>query len=398
MMIMSGLDKFTFGIPADLRFGCGVMDELQKASLPGKRVMIVTGGQTIRRNGTVDRLTDMVRNKTEQMILFDDVSANPSLTSVMEGARRARENHIDCVIGLGGGSALDTAKGVAAMAVNEGSLWDYTASGSGSGKKMSVKPLPMIAIPTTAGTGSEGNKTAVITDIERKEKIGVRTDFVHSAYIDPELTLSVPPRHTAEQGFDAFCHCLEAFLSVKANPVSNLFALDGMKAIYQWLPRAVEQGSDLEARYHVSYGSMLGGMVLYLSSASAAHTMEHMLSGMNPKVTHGGGLAMIFDAFHAKMAANTAYRYAEAADALHIAPKGADESEKAEALLQELHNWKCKLGLDQLKLADYGFVTDQIDEMVRMTHWVGGGPLTRDRYRLTDDDLAEILENSLNSH
>ena len=107
---------------------------------------------------------------------------------------------------------------------------------------------------------------------------------------------------------------------------------------------------------------------------------------------------MIFDAFHAKMAANTAYRYAEAADALHIAPKGADESEKAEALLQELHNWKCKLGLDQLKLADYGFVTDQIDEMVRMTHWVGGGPLTRDRYRLTDDDLAEILENSLNSH
>lgn len=394
---MSGLDKFSFGIPADLRFGCGVMDELQKASLPGKRVMIVTGGKTIRRNGTLDRLMEMVRSKTEQMTLFDDVTANPSLTSVMNGAETARENQIDCVIGLGGGSALDTAKGIAAMAVNGGSLWDYTASGSGTGKKMSVKPLPMIAIPTTAGTGSEGNKTAVITDIERKEKIGIRTDFVHSAYIDPELTLSVPPQHTAEQGFDAFCHCLEAFLSVKANPVSDLFALAGIKAIYQWLPRAVDQGNDIEARYHVSYGSMLGGMVLFLSSASAAHTMEHMLSGRNPNVTHGGGLAMIFDAFHAKMAANVPYRYAKVADALHITPEDADDTEKTAALLYTLHGWKEKLGLNRLKLTDYGFTTDQIDEMIRMTHWIGGGPLTRDRYRLTDDDLAEIFENSLNS-
>lgn len=394
---MSGLDKFSFGIPADLRFGCGVMDELQKASLPGKRVMIVTGGKTIRWNGTLDRLMEMVRSKTEQMTLFDDVTANPSLTSVMNGAETARENQIDCVIGLGGGSALDTAKGIAAMAVNGGSLWDYTASGSGTGKKMSVKPLPMIAIPTTAGTGSEGNKTAVITDIERKEKIGIRTDFVHSAYIDPELTLSVPPQHTAEQGFDAFCHCLEAFLSVKANPVSDLFALAGIKAIYQWLPRAVDQGNDIEARYHVSYGSMLGGMVLFLSSASAAHTMEHMLSGRNPNVTHGGGLAMIFDAFHAKMAANVPYRYAKVADALHITPEDADDTEKTAALLYTLHGWKEKLGLNRLKLTDYGFTTDQIDEMIRMTHWIGGGPLTRDRYRLTDDDLAEIFENSLNS-
>lgn len=394
---MSGLDKFSFGIPANLRFGCGVMDELQKAPLPGKRVMIVTGGRTIRQNGTVDRLKKMVENKADLAVLFDDVNANPSLAAVMKGAAQAREEKIDCVIGLGGGSALDTAKGIAAMAVNEGSLWDYTGSGSGSGKTMACKPLPMIAIPTTAGTGSEANKTAVITDTERKEKIGIRTDFVTAAYVDPELTLSIPPRHTAEQGFDAFCHCLEAFLSVKANPLSDLLALDGLKAIYQWLPHAVERGSDIEARYHVSYGSMLGGMVLYLSSASAAHTIEHMLSGMNPSVSHGGGLAMIFDAFHKKMAANTAYRYAQVADALSIAAHTTDEMVKSEALLEKLSEWKQSIGLDSLKLRDYGFKSDQIDEMIRMTHWVGGGPLTRDRYRLTDDDLAEILENSLGS-
>ena len=392
---MSGLDKFSFGIPANLRFGCGVMDELQKASLPGKRIMIVTGGRTIRKNGTVDRLMEMVRNKAEDIVLFDEVNVNPSLVSVMNGSGLAREKGVDCVIGLGGGSALDTAKGIAAMAVNDGSLWDYTASGSGTGKTMSVKPLPMIAVPTTAGTGSEGNKTAVITDTERNEKIGIRTDFVHSAYIDPELTLSIPASHTAEQGFDAFCHCLEAYLSVKANPISDMFSLEGLKAVYKWLPTAVERGNDIEARSYVSYGSMLGGMVLYLSSASAAHTMEHMLSGMNPSVSHGGGLAMIFDAFHKKMASNVPYRYAEIADALNILPAGAGDQEKAEALLAALHDWKTCLGLDHLKLRNFGFGTDQIDEMIRMTHWVGGGPLTRDRYRLTDDDLAEIFENAM---
>ena len=392
---MSGLYKFSFGIPVNIRFGCGVMDELQKASLPGKRVMVVTGGRTIRKNGTTDRLTEMIRNKADHIVFFDEVNANPSLSGVMKGALTAREERIDCVIGLGGGSALDTAKGIAAMAVNEGNLWDYTSSGSGAGITLKEKPLPLIAIPTTAGTGSEANKTAVITDTERKEKIGIRTDFAHSAYVDPELTLSVPPLHTAEQGFDAFCHCLEAFLSVKANPISDTLALSGLKDIYHWLPRAVEQGTDIEARYHVSYGSMLGGMVLFLSSASAAHTMEHMLSGMNPTISHGRGLAMIFDAFHAKMAANIPYRYAEAADALNLVSSTASETEKAQSLLRSLHDWKNSIGLGALHLSDYDFESSQIDEMIRMTHWVGGGPLTRDRYHLTDDDLVEIFEKSL---
>ena len=391
---MSGLDSFTFEIPARLRFGCGVMDELQKSTLPGKRVMIVTGGTTIRKNGTVDRLLKMVQPKAELVLLFDEVNANPSLSSVMKGAEIARQNGVDCVIGIGGGSAMDTAKGIAAMAVNDGSLWDYTASGSGGGKSMSVKPLPLIVIPTTAGTGSEGNKTAVITDTERHEKIGIRTDFVHSAYVDPELTLSIPPQHTAEQGFDAFCHCLEAFLSVKANPFSDVLALAGLKALWKWLPKAYENGSDIEARYWVCYGSMMGGMVLFLSSASGAHTIEHMLSGLNPSVSHGGGLAMIFDAFHAKEAENVPQRYAEAADALNIAV-GKTEAEKAETLLKEMHNWKSSLGLDGLHLRDHGFDKGDVGKMVDMVHWVGGGPLTRDRYRLTDDDLAEILLKSM---
>ena len=139
---------------------------------------------------------------------------------------------------------------------------------------------------------------------------------------------------------------------------------------------------------------MLGGMVLYLSSATGAHTMEHMLSGMNPAVSHGGGLAMIFDAYHAVEASNVPQRYAQAADALGI---GASLSEngKAEAFLDAAHEWKTSLGLDRLCLKNFGFTADQVGDMVNTTHWVGGGPLTRDRYRLTDEDLAEIFLKSM---
>lgn len=393
---MSGIEKFNLDLPVKVHFGCGVMDEIQKSSLPGRRIMIVTGGKTIRSNGTVDRLVEMIRKKADDIRIYDEVSPNPSLTSVMNGASLARDHKTDCVIGLGGGSSLDTAKGIAAMAVNDGSLWDYTASGSGSGKTLAVKPLPLIAVPTTAGTGSEVNKTAVITDLERKEKIGVRTDFPYEAYVDPELTLSISPKHTAEQGFDAFCHCFEAFLSVKANPMSDIFAAEGMRKIFKWLPDAVRRGSDIEARYHVAHGSMLGGMVLYLSSATAAHTIEHMLSGMDPRISHGGGLAMIFDAFHEKMSAMVPQRYAEAADLLGIGAGEDSIRAKADSLINALRQWKEEIGLRGYKLADYKIYADQTEEMVRMTHWVGGGPLTRDRYRLSDEDLAEILNNSLN--
>ena len=162
------LESFLFDLPVKIRFGCGVMDEIQKSSLPGKGIMIVTGGKTIRSNGTYDRLRNMILPKAEHVTLFDNVKANPTLQDVMQGAEIARENRIDCVIGLGGGSSMDTAKGIAAMAVNPGSLWDYTASGSGAGKSIENKPLPLIAIPTPAGTGSEANKTAVITDAVRK--------------------------------------------------------------------------------------------------------------------------------------------------------------------------------------------------------------------------------------
>lgn len=392
---MAQINAFSFTMPTSLRFGCGVLDELAKNPLPGKRLMIVAGGNSVKKYGTLDRIREMTAKKTESVFVFDGVPQNPTRECVMEGTRFARENGVDVVIGVGGGSSMDAAKGIAMMASNEGDLWDYVQIGTGKRLPFARPRLPLILIPTTAGTGSEGNKTAVITNSETKEKVGVRTDFPSAAYVDPELTLSVPARFTALQGYDAFCHLMEAFVSVKATMISDAWAVQGMRELLTWLPKAVANGDDIEARTHVMYAASLGGIVIGISSCSSAHTLEHALSGINPKVEHGAGLAMVADAFHGTVAKNAPRRYAEAAELLGIVTDGMSDPEKAETLNRKSREMREACGIGELRLRNYGFTSADIDALVEMTHVVAGGPLSRDRYLMTDDELAAVFEDSL---
>lgn len=389
------MDKFSFALPVNLRFGCGVVDEIQKMTLPGKRVLLVTGGNSIKRNGTLSHVREMIEPKCEAFFLLDDVTGNPTMAYVEKGAAFARENRVDCVIGLGGGSSMDAAKGIAVMAVNDGSLWDYASLGTGKGKPITKKRLPLILIPTTAGTGSEGNKTAVITNSETLEKFGLRTDFADYAFTDPELTVSVPERYTAIQGYDALCHCMEAYLSVKATPISDIWAVAGTKMLMKWLPKAVRNGKDLEARYYTAYGSMLGGIVIYLSSCTSAHVLEHTLSALNPAVEHGTGLAIVSDAFHAKVAAGAADRYASLAVELGLADETQPVETQAQAFLDALHRLRCEIGLEKVCLKDYGFTESDIPRLIELTHVHAGGKLNRDRYLLSDEELDEVYRTVL---
>ena len=387
------MEKFSFDLPVKLRFGCGTVDELQKQTLPGKRVLLVTGGNSIKKNGTLAHVREMAEPKCEAFFLFDDVKGNPTLDCVEQGTAFAKENHVDCVIGLGGGSAMDAAKSIAIMAVNEGSLWDYASVGSGKGRAFTQKCLPLILIPTTAGTGSEGNKTAVITNSKTGEKFGLRTDFASMGFVDPELTLSVPERFTAIQGYDALCHCMEAFLSVKANPISDAWALEGTRQVLEWLPKAVANGRDIEARYHVSYGAMLGGIVIYLASCTSAHVLEHAISALNPAVDHGMGLAIVSDAFHGKVAHYAPERYAELAAALGLTEEGMGVREQAQAFLDRLRRFRSEIHLGEVSLKDYGFVGSDVPGLIERTLVHAGGKLNRDRYCLSDEDLEDVFRS-----
>ncbi|MDD2394951.1 MAG: iron-containing alcohol dehydrogenase, partial [Sphaerochaeta sp.] len=196
----------TFYLPTRIIFGSHSLQKLSEQKLPGKRALIViSSGKSTRSFGYLEQVEKQLDAAKVSYEIYDKILPNPILTHVTEGAQLTREKGCDFVIGLGGGSVIDSAKAIAIMATNEGNLWDYIHGGSGKGRPMTKKPLPIVAITTTAGTGTEADPWLVITKEETNEKIGYGNDdtFPVLSIVDPTLMVSVPPHLTAYQGFDA---------------------------------------------------------------------------------------------------------------------------------------------------------------------------------------------------
>ena len=230
----------------------------------------------------------------------------------------ARAGGCDFVVGLGGGSSIDSAKSIAVMARNPGEYWDYINGGSGKGMVPAEGALPIVAITTTAGTGTEADPWTVITKTETNEKIGAGWDctFPALSIVDPELMLSVPPALTAFQGMDAFCHAVEGYLANIANQASDHFALDAIALVARWLPVAVADGSNLEARTAMAWANTAAGIVESLSCCISHHSIEHAISAHHPGVPHGAGLTMTSVAYFSKLAEKAPDRFPAMARAM----------------------------------------------------------------------------------
>lgn len=389
------MNNFRFYIPTELFYGVGSLEKMATESLPGKKALVVTGGNSIRRLGILDRVLSILKGRSIETVLYDRVTPNPVKEIVAEAAELARNEGCDFVVGLGGGSPIDASKAISMMATNPGVIWDYIQVGSG-GKKAFAKPgLPLIAIPTTAGTGTEGNPTAVITNLETGEKVGMACAFPVKSFVDPELTLHISPSYTAFQGFDALFHSLEAFISVRATPVSDMIALESMRLIFSHLATAVNDGANLAARDGVSRASMLAGMVICISSCTSAHLIEHSLSGMVPELPHGEGLILISTAFHTLGVQQIPERYALIADALGFSKAGQSVQEKAQSVVAAMEALKADCGVAGRRLSDHGFSEQDIARIVENAHTIAGGPFTRDRYEISDEALSEMIRASL---
>ena len=243
--------------------------------------------------GTLDRVLKEFAQANVETVVFDQVQANPLRSTVMDGAVFARENACDFVVALGGGSVMDASKAMAAMATNDGDIWDYMFGGTGGGKTIANKALPVICITTTAGTGSEADQWGVITNDETNEKIGFGGYdclFPVLSVVDPELMISVPPKFTAYQGFDALFHSTECYISKAHNQMGDMLALTAIENIGKYLVRAVRDGSDLEAREGVAFANNLSGQVMTVSSCTSEHSMEHAMSAYHQALPHGAGL------------------------------------------------------------------------------------------------------------
>lgn len=391
------MKTFTTYIPTRIIFGAGSLNKLASIKLPGKKALIVTtGGTSVKKYGYLDRIISLLKQNGVEAVVFDKVLPNPIRKHVMEAAELARLEKCDFVIGLGGGSPIDTSKSVAIMANNPGDYWDYIASGSGLGKAIPNPPLPIIAVTTTAGTGTEADPWTVITHEERNEKIGFGYDgtFPVLAIVDPELMLTVPAQLTAYQGFDALFHSTEGYLANIATPISDLYALKSINLIASYLPIAVKDGNNIEARTQVALANTLSGMVESTSSCISEHSMEHAMSAFFPELPHGAGLIMISLAYYTHCAKTAPQRMIDMAEQMGVDTKALPEEKRPYAFVEALRKLQADCGVDNLKMSDFGIKESDLPKLVENARHTMGGLFTLDPVALSDEDVLNIYKQS----
>ncbi len=387
--------NFQMYMPTRILFGAGQLSNLHAQALPGKKAMIViSNGKSTRANGSLAKTEQQLKQAGVETVLFDKIMANPLKSTVMEGAAYARKNGCDFLVALGGGSVMDASKAIAAMAVNDGDLWDYVSGGTGKGKALVSEPLPIVAITTTAGTGSEVDQYGVISNEETNEKIGFGGSdslFPRLAVVDPELMSTVPPRFTAYQGFDALFHSVECYIAAPANLMSDMYALTAMENIGTYLGRAVKNGADLEAREHVAFANTLSGVVMTLSGCTSEHSIEHAMSAYHHDLPHGAGLIMISKAYFTHFINRHACDERFICMARALGKQNAKEPMDFIAALTELQE---ECGVADLKMSDYGIEPEEFMTLARNARATMGGLFACDRVPLSDEDCAAILEKS----
>ena len=281
--------RFEFAAAGRIIFGPGTAAEIGPlARAIGKRVFVVTGKDKIRHAGTIGALEGAGLGCT----LFG-IAGEPTVGLVREGAALFRTSGCELLIAIGGGSAIDAGKAIAALAANPGDVLDYIEV-IGKGQSLMKAPFPMIAVPTTAGTGSEVTRNAVLGSSEHGVKASLRSPMMlpKVAIVDPQLTLGLPPDITASTGLDAMTQLIEPYVSSKANPLTDAFCLDGLRSVKRCLLRACEEGTDAGARAGMSYASLLGGLALANAGLGVVHGFAAPIGGMF-NAPHGAVCAAI---------------------------------------------------------------------------------------------------------
>nr|WP_235727791.1 iron-containing alcohol dehydrogenase [Lachnoclostridium pacaense] len=386
--------NFNFNNPANIIFGAGELDRLGEQRLPGKKALLLTSnGNSTKANGYLDRTVAQLEAAGIRYALFDKIMENPVKEAIMEGAAFARDNGCDFIVALGGGAVLDSSVAISAMATNKGGLWDYVSGGTGRGIPLEKPGLPIVTITTTSGTGSEINCWGVISNLETNEKIGFGNPILTPvlAIVDPELMLTVPPEYTAYQGFDALFHHTEVMMSKGVNILSETIALSAIETIAKYLPAAVKDGTDLEAREHIAYGSTMAGITMQLTSTTAQHSMEHSMSAYHHNLPHGAGLIMISKAFAEFFIEKHAcdQQFIKMAKAMGMTDAG-----KPEDFITALVKLQEDCNVANLKMSDFGFKQEEAMALAKGARSMQGGLFDANPCEMTDEDCAGIFLKS----
>lgn len=377
----------TFYLPTCIRTGRGCFDDLGTILPSGGKHALLVCGRHARSSGLVDRARSLARERGLSLTVYDGAVREPDLTMVQEGIDLARADDCEVVIGLGGGSAIDLAKAVAGLARLEGAVDDYFA-----GRAVDGPPLSLVAVPTTAGTGAEVTKNAVLIDRRSGIKSSIRDDrwFPRWAIVDPELTLSMPADVTASSGSDALCQAIEAYTSIGATPITDSLAERAIALIGGALQRACEAGDDLDAREDMAYGSLLAGMALANARLGAVHGMAHPL-GVTYGLAHGVVCGLLLPYTMAYNAPETP-KYARVAQLLGAAVPGMTDPELRQAAIVHVTRLLNAIGIPQ-HLGPLGVRAEDLDAIVEAS--LPSGSLKHNPRPLDAHDVRRILESAL---
>lgn len=377
---------FNYFLPVNLVFGKGKVQEIGKlASMHGSTAMIVTGGNSVKANGTYDKVRALLEEAGMTTVLFDKVTPNPLTTTVDEGGRIAKQQHVDVVIGLGGGSAMDSAKGIAFMAENEGGVSEYIY-----GERTSSKALPLILVPTTFGTGSEANGFSVMTNPANGDKKSLRSPALvaTASIVDPDLMRTMPSSVIAANGCDMLCHCIEAYTANNAQPFTDALALYAIPLIANNIVSLYHgEGTD-EQWAKVCLAGTIGGMIINTAGVGLGHAMEHPVSGLK-NVTHGKGLAAIEPATIEATYQYNRFKYGRIARVLG-GFTAEDCAPRMKTLLRDLD-------LD-VTLSDLGIEKKDIPWLAQNTHKVSPGNLVNtpgSKLVTSEESLEKLYEAML---
>ncbi|MGC8778146.1 MAG: iron-containing alcohol dehydrogenase [Candidatus Caldatribacteriaceae bacterium] len=291
------MNAFTYYQPTRIHFGWGKLKEIGTiATRYGTRALLVTVPPFPALETVFDEVKHTLKTRGMDVTHFDQVVPNPTTESISQGAKIAKECGADVIIGLGGGSSIDTAKAIALEATHEGNAWDYRLFGE---RKITKKVLPIIAITTTSGTGSHVTAVSVLTNPQERFKSAIVDPqlFPREAIIDSQLMMTIPAHITASTGFDAFAHAFESYIHINANPYTDLLATETMRIIAGVLPSLLHNLSDQKAREQMAWADTLAGLSIANCGTTLPHGVGMSIGGKAPWVMHGEALAAVYPEF-----------------------------------------------------------------------------------------------------
>jgi len=394
---LASLTAYDFLSPARIVFGWGRWREVAALAAPlGRRAFIVPGSRTLAANGTLDELAELLARAGVEAVSLASIQHEPCVADVDAAAAALRAQGAgpgDLVLAIGGGSALDLGKAVAALATNtEGqSVRDYL-EGVGRGLQIKSPPLPLMAVPTTAGTGSEATKNAVISSYDPPFKKSLRADLMmpRVVLVDPQLTVSIPPSTTAHTGLDAITQLIESYLSRKAKPLPQTLAVAGLRLALPAITEAVTDGTSRPAREAMSQAALLSGMALANSGLGMAHGVAAAL-GIHHKIAHGLACAIMLPVALAVNRSVCEPAMAALAREVGLAERSTDDAKAAEALIARIDDICRQLDVPT-KLSTLGV---KAADLAPLVHDARGNSMDGNPRSLNDDELGQILAERL---